>query len=221
MSDTDSNSVFSSGHIRDERQSVFFDSDSKYVPRKKRRMDRKNLLRIFVTLPLVWSLILSGARADAKAPRKKDREMYRTIAFRIVDKLITAEGRDYPDLGKLSADTNGGQPSAFREQSHQRLWIAYHYIHGMSRLPNPEHKPEEKGGATVKSFADDGVELNLYFYEGDWMGQAAVSPLQIGQIKIAIFIEGSRAPRKAFGEALSRAIEQEHHAFRRITSSKD
>jgi hypothetical protein len=184
-------------------------------------MDRKNLLRIFVTLPLVWSLILSGARADAKAPRKKDREMYRTIAFRIVDKLITAEGRDYPDLGKLSADTNGGQPSAFREQSHQRLWIACHYIHGMSRLPNPEHKPEKKGGATLKSFADDGVELNLYFYEGDWMGQAAVSPLQIGQIKIAIFIEGSRAPRKAFGEALSRAIEQEHHAFRRITSSKD
>jgi hypothetical protein len=51
----------------------------------------------------------------------------------------------------------------------------------------------EKGGATVKSFADDGVELNLYFYEGDWMGQAAVSPLQIGQMKIVIFIEGSRS----------------------------
>jgi hypothetical protein len=75
--------------------------------------------------------------------------MYRTIAFRIVDKLITAEGHDYPDLVKLSTDTNCGQPSAFREESQERLWIAYHYTHGMSRLPNPEHKPEEKGGATV------------------------------------------------------------------------
>jgi hypothetical protein len=122
---------------------------------------------------------------------------------------------------KLFADTNGGRPSAFREESQERLWIAYHYTHGMSRLPNPEHKPVEKGGATVKSFADDGVELNLYFYEGDWMGQAAVSPLQIGQMKIVIFIKGSRAPRKALGEALIRAIEQEHHTFRRMTRSKD
>ena len=172
-------------------------------------------------LPLVCSLISSGAWADAKALSKKDREMYRTIAFRIVDKLITAEGRDYSDLVKLSADTKGEQPIAFREESQERLWIAYHYIHGMSRLPNPEHKPVQKGGATVKSFADDGVELNLYFYEGDWMGQAAVSPSQIGQMKIVIFIEGSRASRKAFGEALSKAIEQERHTFRRMTRSKD
>src|SRR5689334_18555428 len=143
MSVTDSNSVFSSGTFA-SKDSPFFDSDSKYVPRKKRTMYRKNLLRTFVMLPLVWSLILSGARADAKALSKKDREMYRTIALRIVDKLITAEGRDYPDLVKLS-DTKGGQPTAFREESQERLWIAYHYTHGMSRLPNPEHKPVEKG----------------------------------------------------------------------------
>jgi hypothetical protein len=184
-------------------------------------MYRKNLLRAFVMLPLVCSLILSGAWADAKSLSKKDREMYRTIAFRIVDKLITAEGRDYPDLVKLSADTKGEQPTAFREESQEKLWIAYHYTHGMSRLPQPQHKPVEKGGATVKSFADDGVELNLYFYEGDWMGQAAVSPSQIGQMKIVVFIEGSRASRKAFGEALSLAIEQERHAFRRMTRSND
>jgi hypothetical protein len=178
-------------------------------------LNRKRQLQIFVMLPLVWSMVLSNARAEGKALGNKDREKYRSIAYRVVDKLIASEGHDYPDLVKLSGSAKGAHPGAYREESEDRLWIAYHYTHGMSWIPNPNHKPVGKGGAKVKSFADDGVELNLYFYEGDWIGQAAVSPSEIGQMKIVVFVEGSQAARKAFGEVLSKAIEQEQRAYQK------
>ena len=178
-------------------------------------MNRRHLLQIFAMLALAWSTVLSHARADGKTLDKKDREMYRSIAYRIVDKLISSEGHHYPDLVKLSANTKGAQSGVFREESEDKLWIAYHYTHGMSWIPNPNHKPFEKGGANVKSFADDGVELNLYFYESDWMGQAAIWPSQIGQMNIVVFVEGSQAPRRAFGETLRRAIEEEQRALKR------
>ena len=131
-------------------------------------MNRRHLLQIFAMLPLVWSAVLSNANTDGKALGKKDREMYRSIAYRVVDKLIASEGHSYPDLVKLSGSAKGAHADAYREESEDRLWIAYHYTHSMSWIPNPNHKPVGKGGARVKSFADDGVELNLYFYEGDW-----------------------------------------------------
>jgi len=178
-------------------------------------MNRKLLMQIFVMLPLVWSMVLSNATADGKALGKKDREMYRSIAYRIVDKLVASEGHDYPDLMKLSTSAKGAHSGAFCEESEDKLWIACHYTHGMSWIPNPNYQPSAKGGARLKSFADDGVELNLYLYEGDWMGQAAVSPTEIGQMKIVVFVEGSETPRKAFREALSKAIEQEQRAFQK------
>ena len=184
-------------------------------------MNRRNLLRIFAMLALVCSTVLSDARADGKTLSKKDREMYRSIAYRIVDKLIRSEGHDYPDLVKLSANSKSAQSGAYREESEDKLWIAYHYTHGMSWIPNPNQEPFKKGGANVKSFADDGVELNLYFYEGDWTGQAAISPSQIGQMKIVVLVEGSQAPRTAFGETLRRAIEQEQRALKRKQLSSE
>src|SRR5262245_55774652 len=159
-------------------------------------MDRRRLLQGFALigamvgamlagmLALVWSPALAHAGADGKTLGKKDREMYRAIAYRIVDKLISAEGHDYPDLLKLSATAQDVKSGVYREESEDKLWIAYHYAHGMSWIPNPNHDPSKKGGAKVKSFAENGVELNLYFYEGEWMGQAAVSPLHIGQMKV-------------------------------------
>ena len=178
-------------------------------------MNRKLLLQIFAMLPLVWSILLPNATADGKALSKKDREMYRSIAYRIVDKLVATEGHDYPDLVKLSASAEGAHSGTFWEESADKLWIACHYNHGMSWIPNPNYKPFAKAGTKLKSFADDGVDLNMYFYEGDWMGQASVSPSKIGQMKIVVFVEGSEAPRKAFGEALSKAVEQEQRAFQK------
>jgi hypothetical protein len=111
-----------------------------------------------------------------------------------------AAGERGPCVYPVPVDSNGAHFGAFWEESEDKLWIACHYTHGMSWIPNPNYQPSAKGGAKLKSFADDGVELNLYFYEGDWMGQAAVSPTEIGQMKIVVFVEGSEAPRKAFSE---------------------
>jgi hypothetical protein len=177
-------------------------------------MNRIRLLRTVAMLPFMWSLVLSDATADGKALSQKDREMYRSIAYRIVDKLVASESDKYPDLVKLSSNKEA-KDGRFKEESEDKFWIAYHYSHGMSWIPNPDHKSFEKGGKELKSFANDGVELNLYFYEGGWPGQAAVSPLEIGQMKIVLFIEGSQAAREAFSEVLRNNIEQEQRRFRK------
>jgi len=96
-------------------------------------------------LAFVWSTVLSHARAGGKTLDKKDREMYRSIAYRIVDKLISSEGHDYPDLVKLSANTKGAQSGVFREESEDKLWIAYHYTHGMSWIPSPQSQALREG----------------------------------------------------------------------------
>lgn len=178
-------------------------------------MTPKHVLQLFALFSLAWNTAIPNASADEKRLSKEDREVYRSIAHRIVAKLIDSERRAYPDLAQLSAGAGGPQSARFREEAEDKLWIAYHYSHGLSWIANLNHKPLAKGGAKSKSFSDDGVELNLYFYEGDWMGQATVSPLEIGRMKIVVFVEGSRAPRKAFGEAIRRAIEREQSAFQK------
>jgi hypothetical protein len=41
------------------------------------------------------------------------------------------------------------------------------------------------------------LRLNLYFYEGEWMGQATVRPVNIGAMKVVSFIEGDKTPSVA------------------------
>jgi len=85
-----------------------------------------------------------------------------------------------------------------KEEAGDKLWIAYHYTHGLSWVPNPNYDPRREGSQTLKSFSsNDGVELNLYFYEGEWMGQATVRPVNIGAMKVVSFIEGDKTPSVA------------------------
>jgi hypothetical protein len=153
--------------------------------------------------PKVWPLILMVATASASlaqgAPsslKTQDVEMYRKIAHRIFGRIAALKAR-YPHLALIETTVR-------KEEAEDKLWIAYHYTHGMSRVRNPDYNPRTKGGRTLKTFSsNDGIELDLYFYEGEWMGQAGVSPIDIGAMKIVSFIEGAKTPSVA---ALQRDI---------------
>ncbi len=116
--------------------------------------------------------------------------MYRQIAHRIFDRIVALKDR-YPHLALIDSTVR-------KEDAGDKLWIAYHYTHGMSWVPNPDYDPRRKGSRRLKSFSsNDGVELNLYFYEGEWMGQVAVRPVNIGAMKVVSFIEGDKTPSVA------------------------
>jgi len=143
-------------------------------------------------------VIASGGLAE-RAPgdlKKQEVEKYRHIAQRIFGRIVALKD-EYPHLALIESAVR-------KEDAPDKLWIAYHYTHGMSWVPNPHYNPRKKSSQRLKSFSPaDGIELNLYFYEGDWMGQAAVRPIHIGAMKVVSFIEGDKTPSVA---ALQRDI---------------
>ena len=140
-------------------------------------------------LLFVMIVISSGCLAEGapSALKVQEVEMYRQIAQRIFDRIVALKDR-YPHLALIDRTVT-------KEDAGNKLSIAYHYTHGMSWVPNPDYDPRRKGGRRLKSFSsNDGVELNLYFYEGEWEGQAMVRPVNIGAMKVVSFIEGAKTP---------------------------
>jgi hypothetical protein len=167
--------------------------------------------RLILLLGLTCSVGAARVMAEETPLTAQEREMYRAIAHRVFDKLVVAAHNQYPDLAALASNN-----VAAHEEAKDKLWVAYHYSHGLSWIPNPDYKPGVKAAQKLKSFAADGIDLNLYFYEGDWMGQATVLPFVIGKMKVVTFIEGSKATTARFGQALRDAIEAEKSAFQEV-----
>lgn len=143
------------------------------------------VLRIIAAASMVLSIL-----AAQTSPPSGDHPLapLQVAAYRkIVDRIwsrVEALAERYPHLRTIRATTT-------RTSAPERLRISYHFAHGLSTAPNPGYKPGKKSAPTIKVFSpDDGIELNLYFFEGAWPGQAAVSPLAIGDMKVVAFIEG-------------------------------
>ena len=159
-------------------------------------------------------IVISSSCLAERAPgalKRQQVEMYRQIAQRIFDRIVALKDK-YPQLAMIESAVR-------KEDAQDKLWIAYHYTHGMSWVPNPHYNPRKKGSQRLKSFSPaDGIELNLYFYEGEWMGQASVRPIHIGAMKVVSFIEGDKTPSLAalqhdIGEIVSEEVTEfnNHH----------
>ena len=141
-------------------------------------------------LGLLMAFVAYGRAAEPARLTAAEREADRRIAKRVFARVVALKTR-YPHLAAVERETKS-------EDSADKLWIAYHYEHGMSWKRNPDYDPRKKGGARVKVFSpDDGIELNLYFFEGDWLGQAAVTPRALGSMKVVLFVEGAQTPAVA------------------------
>ena len=159
------------------------------------------------------SLVLPTLHAQTSAPSSyhplapQQVAAYRKIADRIWSR-VEALSEQYPHLRTIRTATRRTEPSG-------RLSISYHYSQGVSTAPNPDYKPEKKSAPTIKVFTpDDGIELNLYFFEGPWLGQAAVLPLVIGDMKVVSFIEGRETPEsQSLRSAILRIIRDEQERF--------
>lgn len=110
-------------------------------------------LRQGVCVPLVMIAIGGGCFAeDTSSPlNTREVEVYRQIAHRIFDRIVALKDR-YPHLVSI-------ENAARTEEARDKLWVAYHYTHGMSWIPNPNYNPRKKGSRELKSFsAKDGIE---------------------------------------------------------------
>jgi len=144
-------------------------------------------MRTLLSTLIAVAALASIAGAAPLSPG--ERESYRKLADSIHGMIASLSDR-YP---QLSDYRHGG----WRESAPDRFWLAYHYSKGVGWKPNPKRRPGVKGDARIKTFTPDGVSLDLYFFEGEWTGQAAVHPKTLGKIRLVMFLEGPSTPEFA------------------------
>jgi hypothetical protein len=163
---------------------------------------------LFLLLILVFNTCSAHAQLNSE-----ERAAYSGIAHHVLDRIVALK-KQYPHLASLQQDVR-------KEESADKLWVAFHYAHAMSLAPNPDHHPFTKGDAEIKVFSKtDGVELNLYFFEGSWPGQATVPyPLfQIGAMNVVTFIEGAETPElSALRRDVRRILQEEQSSYAKKT----
>jgi hypothetical protein len=168
---------------------------------------------------LLLTLIALAAWGLTEGPptalNTREVEMYRQIAHGIFDKIVALKDR-YPHLAAINAAVVKDEA-----KGNDKLWTAYHYTHGMSWIQNPNYDPRKKCSRMLKSFSpNDGIELDLYFYEGEWMGQAMVRPTNIGDMKVVTLVEGSDTPSvAALRRDIARIVNQQKNEFKKHYSS--
>ena len=162
---------------------------------------------------LLVILLIGLNSAHAAQLNSKERAVYSGIAHHVFERIVGLK-KQYPHLASLEQD-------AQKEEAADKLWVAFHYTHAMSWAPNPDYHPFTKGSDRIKVFSKtEGLELNIYFFEGDWLGQAAVPhPLfQIGEMNIVTFIEGAEAPElSALRRDVARILQEEQSIYAKKT----
>jgi hypothetical protein len=160
---------------------------------------------------LLLAILIFSVRSAHAQLNSEERAAYSGTAHHVFDRIVALK-KQYPHLASLEKDVR-------KEESADKLWVAFHYAHAMSWAPNPDHHPSTKGGAQVKVFSKtDGVELNLYFFEGSWPGQAIVPypPFQIGEMNVVTFIEGAKTPElSALRRDVRRILQEEQSIYAR------
>jgi hypothetical protein len=166
-------------------------------------------MRVAAITILFWTATAPTLAQGNSPPRLTQEEVasYRTTARLVFSRVAALKDR-FPHLTAIG--------TAVREEDDpRRLWISYHYEHGLSLVPNPDYRAGLKSSATLKSFSPtDGIELNIYFFEGQWPGQAAVWPVAIGAMNVVVFIEGQETDQlKAIRQAVADILRGEQSAF--------
>ena len=71
--------------------------------------------------------------------------MYRQIVDRIFARVVALKDQ-YPHLTSMGTATR-------KDEAADKLWLVYHFTHGLSFAPNPSYSPGNKSARTLKSFA--------------------------------------------------------------------
>jgi hypothetical protein len=171
---------------------------------ERQKVDFRGVLVILTMAVTVIQPAAQERAADPPTPLPaRQVATYRKIARRTFDRIAQLRKR-YPHFRSIATDVRV-------EDAKDKLWIAYHYTHDMFLVPNPDYVAGKKNSRMVKRFSpDDGIEMDLYFYEGAWPGQQIVSPLSIGSMHVVMLIEGDATPD--FGSlriAIAQIIEEE------------
>ena len=95
------------------------------------RQLKPKLWLLFVMAAISRDCLAQGAISPLKM---QDVEMYRKTAHRIFDRIIALKVR-YPHLALIESTVR-------KEEAEDKLWIAYHYTHGLSWVPNPDYNPQ-------------------------------------------------------------------------------
>ncbi|MCL4754660.1 MAG: hypothetical protein KJ015_31180 [Myxococcales bacterium] len=144
--------------------------------------------------------------APRAAETPKDPHHLAPLARRIVAR-VAALGERFPSM-------RGASPELWQIYSidtsrlpwQERFEARWDHEHGASWEPDPTYVPDPHSARSpYRSRLDPehGLRLTLWLYEGAWLGLSPVTPVEIGRLRVVVFLD---APNPALRAALDAAI---------------
>lgn len=111
-------------------------------------------------------------------------------------KDISKLKKKYPHFKKFKASKK------LSESKDTSFWISMHYEHNMKKVENSKKDAQLKSSATINVPDEkDGISLTLYFFRGQWTGQALpYKQYQIGKMNMIFFLSAGEKTKEIFSE---------------------
>ncbi len=127
-------------------------------------------------------ILLAILSMSCQAQQKNDMKDYEKTVDTIINQIIALKSKYkqlevIEDLARIE-----------KEISAEKFWLGFHYIRAKHIIYLSGIKETEG----VDSFEEDGIELHIYFFKGDWTGSADTSVIRFGDLNSVIFIENDK-----------------------------
>jgi len=117
---------------------------------------------------------------------KNDAINYEQVVTDIIHQVVALKEQYPKQLSKIENATVERQITA------SDFWTRWHYDKGLKWVSNPNYKKDKKSSQKIKAFSKNGIEIQLYFYKGNWSRQNMVSPISLGEPNIVIEINNDK-----------------------------
>jgi hypothetical protein len=127
-------------------------------------------------------ILLAILSMSCQAQQKNNMKDYEKAVDTIIHQIIALKSK-HPEQLRTIEDAR-----IEKEITAEKFWLGFHYDKGKNTI----HISGTKKTEGAVSFEEDGIELNVYFFKGDWTGTAAASIIPFGDLNIVIFIENDK-----------------------------
>jgi len=127
-------------------------------------------------------ILLAILSMSCQAQQKNNMKDYEKEVDTIIHQIIALK-KQHPKQLRTIEDAR-----IEKEITAEKFWLGFHYEKGKNTI----HISGTKKTEGAVSFEEDGIELHIYFFKGDWTGAAAVSIIPFGDLNIVVFIENDK-----------------------------
>ena len=133
--------------------------------------------KIIVTLVLGLIVYVPQGYSQEALADIQNKE-YKEAAYKIIDRI--------KGLDEIFDHFKGVDENAKIVDDEESFWITFDYENDVETTVNEETQEE------IKTFSEEqGIDVSLFFYKGEWQGTGKARPFTMGDLNVLVFVEGA------------------------------